>query len=123
MPLNPTLNYLLEKISVSVMSFSKAITTSSMYLAGAGGCAGDGFPLPVGGTILGIEVYDGSHTEEKTGSITVNAGDRISVYAENSASTFIVTVRVNGSPTSLSVSEMDENTDMYACVYLNLQQS
>ena len=81
------------------------------------------FRYMISETILGIEVYDGSHTKEKTGLINVDAGDRISVYAEKSGSLFIVTVRVNGYPTSLSVSDMDENIDMYACVYLNLQQS
>ena len=123
MTLNPTLNYLLEKFSISVFPFSQTVSDSSTYLAGAGGCLGDGYPLPAGGEILSITVYDGNKTEEKSGSVAVDANDRISVYAEYAESTFTVTVRVNDSPTSISVSGLAENADIFACVLVKLQQS
>ncbi|KPL07695.1 hypothetical protein AMJ86_03385 [bacterium SM23_57] len=123
MTLNPTLNYLLEKFSISVIPFSKTVSDSSTYLAGAGGCVGDGFPLPAGGEILGIRAYDGNKTEEKSGSVVINANDRISVFAEYVESWFDLTVQVNGEPTSISVQEMAENADLFVCVLIKLQQS
>jgi hypothetical protein len=123
MTLNPTLNYLFEKFSVSLLPFSRALTTSSMYLAGAGWRAGDGFPLPAGGEVLGMRAWDGTHDKYKMQTVTVDAGNRISVYAEHVDSSYTVTVRVNGEDTDISVTGINESTDIYACVYLNLQRS
>jgi len=123
MSLNPTLNYLLQKFSISVLPFSKIVTNDSTYLAGGGGLAGDGFPMPVGGMILGITVWDNSSYHQMQEIQTINAGDRISVYAEHVDSNFTVRVRVNGEPTAIFVSEVKENTDLFACVFLTLQSS
>jgi hypothetical protein len=121
MSLNPTLNYLLEKFSVSVLPFSKTVTDESTYMAGAGGCAGDGFPLPTNGVILGLRAWDGSNNKSKSGSVSVSAGDRISIYLEHEESIFTAIVRVNELDTALTVTGLKENTDIYACIYLNLQ--
>jgi hypothetical protein len=121
MSLNPTLNYLLQKFSVSVIPFSKSITKDPTYLAGAGGLAGDGFPIPASGTILGLIVWDKTCVYQKMVSQVVNPGDRISIYAEHVDSDFTVRVQVNGNPTEIFVTEVKENSDVYACVFLTLQ--
>ncbi len=121
--INPSLNFLHEQITECVIPFSKSVTTSSTYLAGPGGLAGDGFPLPVDGVILGLNVYDGTNNENVTGSVEVSAGDRISVYAQNYIGAFKVYVRVNGGNTSIFITELAENTDIYACVYISLKRT
>jgi len=121
MSLNPTLNYLLQKFSVSVLPFSKMLAKDPTYLAGSGGLAGDGFPLPVGGMILGITVWDKTSTYQKLLTQVVIPGDRISVYAEHEEISFTIRVRVNGNPTEVFVTDVKENSDVYAGVFLTLQ--
>jgi hypothetical protein len=121
--INPTLNFLHDQITENVIPFSKSVTTSSTYLAGAGGLAGDGFPLPVDGAILGIRAYDGTNNEEKLGLEEVKAGDRLSVYAQYSAGSFNLIVRINGANTSISLTALNQNTDIYACVFVSLKRT
>jgi hypothetical protein len=121
--INPSLNFLHEQITECVIPFSKSVTTSSTYLAGAGGLAGDGFPLPADGAILGIRAYDGTNDKDKLDLVQVSAGDRISVYALNFAGSFNLHVRVNGIDTTVSVTALNENTDIYACVHICLKRT
>lgn len=123
MSLNPTLNYLLEKLSVSVMTFGAALTTESRYLAGAGDGAGDGFPLPLGGEILGMRVWDGSNGSEKLSSVSVSAGNRVSVFAQHTGTDYVLTLRINDVDTSITISGVKDNTTIFACVLLSLQRS
>ena len=123
MTLNPTLNYLLEKSSIALLAFGGELTTSSMYLAGAGGCSGDGYPMPLGGEILGMRAWDGTNDNDKSDSIPVEPGDRLSVYAEHSGSEYSLILRINGVDTSIAVSGMQENSTVYACAYFSLQRS
>ncbi len=121
--INPSLNFLHEQITECVIPFSKSVTTSSTYLAGPGGLSGDGFPLPVDGAILGLRAYDGTNDKDKSDLVEVSAGDRISVYAQNIASTFNLFVRVNGIDTAIFVTALDENTDIYVCVYISMKRT
>lgn len=123
MSLNPTLNYLLEKFSVSVLPFSKQLANESTYLAGAGGLAGDGFPMPTGGVILGIITWDGMYTKDTSDTVEFKAGDRISAFAEHVGENFKIYVCVNGESIAIMVSDLRENIDLYACVYLTLQRT
>ena len=121
--INPSLNFLHEQITESVIAFSKAVTTSSTYLAGPGGLSGDGFPLPADGAILGIRAYDGTNDKDKSDLVEVSAGDRISVYAQHSASSFSLFVQINGGNTGIFVTALNENTDIYACVHISLKRT
>jgi hypothetical protein len=123
MTLNPTLNYLLEKSSIMLLAFGSELTTTSKYLGGSGGCEGDGYPMPLGGEVLGMHAWDGTNDNDKSESIAMNPGDRLSVYAEHSGSEYSLILRINGVDTSITVSGMQENSTVYACVYFSLQQS
>lgn len=120
--INPTLNFLHEQFNDCVIPFSKSVTTSSTYLAGPGGLAGDGIPLPTEGAILGIRAYDGINNKDNIFLVDVKAGDRLSVYAQNSTGAFNLFVRINGINTAISLSALNENTDIYACVYISLKR-
>ena len=120
--INPTLNFLENQYSECIIVFSRALTTLNRYLYGAN-LAGDGFPMPVDGVIHGLRVYDKTNDKSDTGSVEFSAGDRISVYAENNGDSFTLTVKVNDSDTAISVSQVNENTDVYACVYIRLQRT
>lgn len=123
MSLNPTLNYLLEKFSVSVMPFGAALTTESKYLGGAGDCAGDGFPLPLGGEILGMRVWDGINDQEKLSTLSVNAGNRVSVFAQHTGTDYVLTLRIDDADTAITISGVKDNATIFASVLLNLQRS
>ena len=96
MSVNKSLNYLKSQQSVAILHFSDAVTTSSKYLKGAGGVAGDGFAMPYAGLILEIQVYDGTTLHKANGQVEFNADDRLSVYANYTGSNFTVYVRKNG---------------------------
>ena len=93
MSINKTLNYLLAKRSEVLLNFSAQVTTFSTYLKGSGGEAGDGFPMPKNARIYRIDCWDGSLLSSNTGNVSVNQGDRISVYATINAGNFDVSVR------------------------------
>lgn len=122
MSINPTLNYLKAEQSLILFCFSDSVTTSSKYLKGPGGIAGDGFPLPAAGAIESIQVYDGTDIEKVEGPVSFAAGDRISVYAANAMSAFTVYVRKNGVNTVVAAGDRDENTDLLATVTLRLTE-
>jgi hypothetical protein len=123
MTLNPTLNYLLEKSSITLMAFGCKLTTSSMYMAGAGNCQGDGYPVPLVGEIVGMRAWDSHSDKEKAGSVPLNPGDRLSIYAEHSGSEYSLILRINDADTSIIVTGIQENATAFACVYFSLQQS
>ncbi|MBC8278738.1 MAG: hypothetical protein H8E46_10945 [FCB group bacterium] len=122
MSVNPTLNYLKSEQSLVMMCFSESVTTSDKYLKGAGGIGDDGFPLPLGGTLEGLQVHDGTDTESDDKSIPFSAGDRISIYAVHDVNIFIVYVRINGINTTLSASPLAENTNLLATVTVRLTE-
>ena len=122
MSINPTLNYLKAEQSLILLCFSDAVTTSSKYLKGAGGVAGDGFPMPTAGVIEVIQVWDGVDVERSSGTVAFAAEDRISVYALNDLSEFTVYVRKNGVNTALSVGGLAENTNLLATVTIRLTE-
>jgi len=122
MSVNKSLNFLNSKQSIAVFHFSDAVTTISKYLNGAGGVAGDGFAMPYGGIILGIQVYDGSSLHSAAGSVEFSTGDRISVYANHSGSNFNVYVRKNGVNTVVLVTGLPENVNLAATVTCRLTE-
>lgn len=96
MSVNKSLNYLKSEQSIIVLPFSDSVVTTSKYLKGAGGIAGDGFAMPYSGLILSIQVYDGTNLHKASNSVEFSADDRISVHANYMGSSFNVYVRKNG---------------------------
>ena len=123
MSVNPTLNYLKSEQSIIVLNFSDTVATSNKYLKGAGGIAGDGFPMPFSGYILGIQVYDGSNVQSDTGSVKFVVHDRISVFAIYDLGDFTVYVRVNGINSAIYAGPAAGNTDLLATVTCKLTES
>lgn len=121
MSINKSLNNLLAKRSKTIVSFSAQVTTSSTYLAGPGGQAGDGVPLPQDARIYGIECWDGMANLNGIDNISVSKGDRVSVYATYNAGSFDVKVRVNGIDSALLVSGAQSNSTLMVSVLLQLQ--
>ena len=120
MSINKTLNYLLAKRSDVMLNFSAQVTTSSTYLKGAGGEAGDGFPLPKNARIYRIDCWDGVLLSSSTGNVSVSQGDRISVYATINAGVFDVCVRVNGVNTALLAVGLAANSTLMVTVHLKM---
>ena len=120
MPLNSTENYLRNRQQCVLLNFSGAVTTSDRYLSGAGGTAGDGFPMPAPGKILRLQVYDGSNVSSTTLQTSFEAEDRVSIFAEFDAPWFQVTVRINGVDTTTYCSQVATYTTLYASVLTRL---
>ena len=120
MSINKTLNYLLAKRADVVMCFSAQVTTSSIYLKGAGGEAGDGFPLPKNARIYRIDCWDGVSLSSDTGSLSINQGERISVYAEIGIGDFDVAIRVNGVDSALKVTGVAKNSTLMVTLHLKM---
>jgi hypothetical protein len=121
MQINNTLNHLLARRSEVLLPFSGAVTTASTYLKGAGGETGDGFPLPKGGKIVGLNVWDGVTHKSGTDEIVFSAGDRISLYAAYNAPVFTATVRINGVDTTLIASSLAANSTYMAHIHLIME--
>ena len=117
------LAYLFGRSPVSTMCFSGAVTSSSVHLKGAGGEAGDGFPLPKSGVLTGLLVWDGAVRRYDTDEISFAAGDRLSLYCQSTGSNFTITVRLNGSSTVLQVSGVPYNSSLFAVVEFVLLRS
>jgi hypothetical protein len=120
MSINKTLNYLLAKRADVVMCFSAQVTTLSIYLKGAGGAAGDGFPLPRDARINRIDCWDGVLLSSSTGNVSVNQGDRISVYAAINLGNYDVSMRVNGINSALMVPGVASNSTLMVTLHLKM---
>ena len=120
MAINKTLNYLLAKQSEVLLCFSAQVATTSIYLKGSGGEAGDGFPLPRNARIYRIDCWDGTSLVSDTGNVSVNQGQRVSVYAAYNAGSYDVKVRVNGADSALVASGLLANSTLMATVHLKM---
>ena len=120
MAINRTLNYLLAKQSEVLLCFSAQVVTTSIHLKGSGGESGDGFPLPKNARIYRIDCWDGTNLVSDTGNVTINQGQRVSVYAVYNAGNFDVKVRVNGVNSELSAAGLLANATLMATVHLKL---
>ena len=120
MSINKTLNYLLTKRAEILLSYSGQVTTSSVYLKGAGGEAGDGLPLPRAARIYRIDCWDGTLLWSGTGNISVDQGERVSVYANQNAGVFDVYVRIDGINTALVATGVTNNSTLMVTVHLRL---
>jgi len=123
MTVNKTLNYLKSEQSIVVLPFGDAVVISDKHLKGAGGLAGEGYPMPYHGCILAIDVYDGTSVHSDTGEIKFSAGDRISVYAVYDVASFTVYAQKNGINTAVFVSSVAGNTDLFATVTVKVTES
>ena len=123
MPINQTLNYLRNEQTLITLCFSDSVTTSDKYLKGAGGIAGDGFPMPAAGVLLEIRVYDGSNVLSDADEVEFAAGDRISVYAVYDVDHFIVYIRKNGVNISIHADGVSANTYLLATAWLRLDKN
>lgn len=120
MSINRTLNYLLAKQAEICLNFSGQVSSSSTYLKGAGGEAGDGFPLPKEARIYRIDCWDGTILKSDTGNVSADQSDRLSVYAAFNVSTFDVSIRINGVDTVLIASGLASGSTLMVTVYLKL---
>ncbi len=120
MPLNPTENYLRDRQKGILLNFAETVVTSDLYLKGAGGYAGDGYPMPGPGKILRLYVYDGSVTRNSSGESSFNAGDRIAVKAEYQSPWFQVAVQINGANSSTYCSQVAANATLRVSVLIKL---
>ena len=113
---NQTHNYLLANTPLSTMGFSGKTSTSSIYLNGPGGEAGDGFSLPRRGYLTGITLWDGSLVRWDADKVSFDSGDRLSVYCQSSGLDFTVKVRLNGVSTSLQIPAVAFNSTLQAVI-------
>jgi hypothetical protein len=112
--LNTTLNYLYAHAPLSIIAFSGAIGSSSVNLSGAGGQAGDGYPMPRHGCLTTLRVWDGTTIHSDSAEVPFQAGDRLSIYCQTTGSNFTVKARLNGSSTNLQVTGIPTNCTLYA---------
>lgn len=123
MSLNLTAAWLQARLNPTVLFFGKTLATASTYLQGPGGMAVGDYPLPRAGVLRGLTVFDGFDTYTDSGSVAVQAGDRIGVYATYLGnSTFSVAITLNSIVTSLSVSGIHANEPVEASVDLVLKE-
>lgn len=122
MSLNVTSCYLEARISMSPLCFSETVTTSNTFMSGPGGLSGDGFPMPMGGRISTLSVYDGSTLREVSSLLEFDAGDRISLYATYNAGTtsFTISVVINGVLSPLQITNVSQNANLFATVIVHL---
>ena len=120
MPLNATENYLRNRQQCVLMNFSGAVATSDCYLAGAGGVAGDGFPMPAPGKVLRLYVFDGVNISATSVQTSFDADDRISIHALFESPWYQITLRVNGQNTSTYCSQVSANATLYVSVLVRL---
>jgi len=113
---NPTQDYLLANTPLSTICFSGTTGTSSIYLNGPGGIAGDGLPMPRRGYLTGLTLWDGSLVRSDGDKISFNSGDRVSLYCQNTGTDFTVKVRLNGVSTSLQITTIPHNSTLQAVV-------
>jgi len=113
---NTTLNYLYATSPLTLLGFSGVTGTASIQLNGPGGQNGDGFPVMRDGNLTGISVWDGSTWKSDSGLIALSAGDRLSVYCQNTGSDFIVKIRVNGISASIQTTGVPHNSTLMVMV-------
>ncbi len=102
------------------MNFAENVGTSDRYLKGAGGIAGDGYPMPAPGKIMRLYVYDGNSVRTSTVESSFDAGDRISVKAEYESPWMQVAVQIDGSNSSSYCSQVASNATLLVSVLLRL---
>lgn len=119
---NPTQNYLLTQRRHVLLAFSGAVTTAPTYLKGAGGEAGDGFPSTQTGAAVKLAVWDGLtlHSAEET--VSLAAGDRLSLHFSPGTSEGEVTLRLNGVDTALKTPGVLHNAVLFAVLHLILME-
>lgn len=116
MSVNLTLTYRKASLSWQRCYFSGIVTTFPTYLKGAGGEAGDGFPLVKEGQILSLAVWDGTILWEATGAIPFQKQDRLSVRAIPTGGLAQISVVLNGMDTQLSLNGVTTNVPLFVTV-------
>ena len=123
MSFNLTSTWLEARQSIALLPFSKHLDTTSTWLAGAGGVAADGYPLPYSCVVRGIQAYDGYSVLAGSGEVSFGAGDRLSMYATyEGGGLFTLVVTKNGSPTTLTVGSVSGNANVQAVVDLLMME-
>lgn len=103
---------------LAVLCFSGAVASSSVYLPGAGGVAGDGFPVPYNGYALSIHVWDGSTMRSDSAQIALTAYERLSVYCTWTGTDFTVRLRIDGVNSSLQVTAVPGSSSLTVTISL-----
>jgi hypothetical protein len=112
MPLNATENYLRNRQDHVMINFAGTVATSSTYLSGPGGAPGDGYPVPAPGKVVRMYTWDGANLRTTTIQTSLNAGDRLSVYALYDSPYFLLTLRVNGSDSGTYCTQVSSNATL-----------
>ncbi|MCB2198537.1 hypothetical protein KQI63_03980 [bacterium] len=121
---NQTSIWLDARQSVCILPFSKSVATSSAWLNGPGGVAGDGVPMPVAGLLRGLTVFDGYTVRAENGEVAFEAGDRLAVYAtyDGGSGLFSLAVVLNATPTSIVVGSVASSTSLFATLDMLLME-
>jgi hypothetical protein len=119
--INSTLAYLRAVRTPVLLAFSGTTGTASINLPGPGGQAGDGFPLPYGGTLIGAQLWDGATLRGDSTAVPFVMGDRMSVYCQNVGGHFTVKVRLNGASTNLQIPDVPLNSTLFVVIDIRTQ--
>ena len=123
MSLNLTAAYLQARRATTLLGFSGHLGTSSSWIAGPGGLAGNGFAMPHAGVIRGLQVYNGITLRSSSGSNHFDAGDTIALFATyDGSSSFALAVAINGALSAVTVASVPASSNIYATVELTLEE-
>ncbi len=120
MGFNLTQTWVESRQSIVLLAFSEKVTTVSAPLKGPGGSTINGYPVPMKGRVTGLYVYDGTSVQQTSEVLDLSAGDIVSLSAVFAGGTFRVNLIVNGTTTSLGVSNNLANTDLLASLVMKL---
>ncbi len=124
MALNTAAAYIMAKKSRIPLFFSKTVTTTTVYLNGPGGAAGDGFYLPADSLVYGFSVYDGNVRHTALNTVEIEQNHRICLHAkyDGSSGSYTVYLRVDDENSDVYVTGVDPNTTLYATVDLIMRE-
>lgn len=116
---NQTHAFNLAQMTPCLMCFSKALPASgTVYIEGAGGQSGDGFPVPYSGFLTHLSLYDAStplyHSD--TAEITLTGNQRICLKAIWTGADYSVRVMLNNVNTALVIHSIPANVTILATV-------
>ncbi|MDP8208711.1 MAG: hypothetical protein P9L92_18755 [Candidatus Electryonea clarkiae] len=122
MSLNLTASWLEAKQAPTMLLFANTVAASTTPLAGPGGIAANGFPMPLGGLAVKLYVWDQTSVQSASGSVVIAAGDLVSLNATYSGGKFTVELIVNGGTTGLTVANCLPNTTLQATLLLQQKE-
>ena len=120
MTLNPTINYLLAKKSVSAITFARQLNNTTAMLYGPGQLDTVGVPIPCYGKLKRLTIYDSNSIHTVDCDVDIDPGDLVSVQAQFNNTAFTIAVMKNLSVTDLSISGVAGYRAIWASVLIEL---